>query len=125
MSDVRLWSYYADGHKGIAIELEIREDEEHLHKVEYKDQLLETGVGLLTRGSDILKTKTKHWEHEQEYRIITENTFYSVDGAIKAVYIGIRTSQADKELLTKILPSDIPVVETKLEAKSVTIKPIR
>ena len=124
MSDVRLWSYYADGHKGIAIELEISEDEEKLHKVQYNDQVKETPVSLLTRGSDILKTKTRHWEHEQEYRIITEDTFYSVEGAIKAVYTGLRTSQADKELLEKILPPDVPIIHTELEAETVTITPI-
>jgi len=124
MEDVRLWSHYAEGHAGVAIELEIDEAENNLYKVKYLEELPERSVSLLTiLEKSLLTNKTTHWSHEDEYRIITDNTFFSVKGRVTAVYSGIRTCREDKELLRKILPKEIPLIETELKADTVTIKP--
>lgn len=126
MEDVRLWSHYAEGHTGVAIELEIDETEGNLHKVKYLEELPEKSVSLLTiLEKSLLTNKTTHWSHENEYRIITDTSFFSVKGCITAVYSGIRTCSEDKELLSQVLPKEIPLIETELKADTITIKPKR
>ena len=58
--DVRLWSYYAEGHKGIAIEFEIPENLYVFYPVSYFPELKEVSVKPLTDDiiKRILSTKT-------------------------------------------------------------------
>ena len=79
--DVRLWSYYADGHKGIVFEIDFSGLETKLHEVHYSDKLpwgvSPQEVSILLRGwtkpHDVLSRKTNHWKFESEYRIIDES----------------------------------------------------
>ena len=61
-----MWGYYANGFKGIAIEIEV--DESIVKKVKYEDEVPET-----RDVEEILTTKLKYWKHEAEYRFITED----------------------------------------------------
>ena len=76
-----------------------------------------------TKAIDILSFKTNHWEYESEYRIITEEEYYSVSGMITSIYLGIRARDDLKELVVRITPEKIPVHDTKIDQSSVTIKP--
>ena len=101
LNDVRLWSHYADGHTGIAIEIDIDESDSALHKVEYVDTLKEFSASILggPRSEEVLKLKTTHWSYEHEYRIISSDDFYSVDGRITGIYLGLRTSELLRQAL--------------------------
>jgi len=107
LNDVRLWSLYADGHKGIAIAIDFSGIGSNLHKVKYSKELPEFGNTLL--GSpmppEVLSCKTNHWEYEAEYRIIQDKDYYPVSGRIKSIYMGQRISYPDRELLKKITPA--------------------
>lgn len=77
-----MWGYYANGFKGIAIEIEV--DESKVKKVKYEDKVPETAD-----VEEILTTKLKYWEHEAEYRFITKDNEdkYKI-GKITKVYFG-------------------------------------
>jgi hypothetical protein len=124
MTDVRMWSLYASGHKGCAIEIDF-ELGENLFSVNYdkglqhfKDKLSEK-----TRAIDILTFKTNHWEYEKEYRIITSKEYCSVVAKITGVYLGVRISDDHKKLILEHVKKGTPVYLTKLNQKTVEIQP--
>jgi len=124
-TDVRMWSHYANGHKGIAIEIDFDEADEQLHEVEYVNQLKEHSGATLLGGpgsTEILRVKSHHWDYEKEYRIISKEEYYSVNKKIKGVYFGLRTPQLMQEMLLKSFGGTIPVYTTKLNAKTIKIE---
>jgi hypothetical protein len=125
LSDVRLWSYYADGHKGVAIEIDFTEFEDDVREIRYCKKLEEHEVGTLLTGCsnpiDILSSKTFHWEYEKEYRIVQEQEKYGIAGRITGIYIGIKGNES-YELLKKVVPRNIPLINTRLNPVTLTIE---
>ena len=124
MNDVRLWSHYANGHRGIAIEIEL-EDVAPLHQVSYREKLAEFSGGFLSKQPttiELLTMKTKHWEYEKEYRLITGSEFYDVRGRIKGVFLGLRISEVMQRLMLRSTPAHVPVFATKLNTRAVTVE---
>jgi hypothetical protein len=123
-TDVRLWSHYAEGHTGIAIEIDIDESDSQLHKVEYVEQLKEFGHTVQTgpESTEVLRIKSYHWDYEKEYRIISREEYYSVSGKITGVYLGLRTSLLMQEVILRSLKNVIPIYTTKLNEKTIEIE---
>ena len=124
INDVRLWSHYASGHTGIAIEIDFTNSKDQPYKIEYADKLKEFTYSLMTAPDtiDILKFKSKHWEHEKEYRIITKDEFFSVSGMITGIYLGLRASELLTNMLLRIVPNEIPIYSTKLNNSTIDIE---
>ncbi len=126
LNDVRLWSNYADGHRGVAIEIDFSGIENQACKVEYVTQLKEFGGATLLGGpesKDVLKLKTHHWAYEEEYRIISGQEYFPVHERVSAVYCGLRTTELHKQLLCRVVFPHIPVFSTRLNEKKVTVEP--
>ena len=136
LNDVRLWSYYADGHKGIVYEIDFSELETKngskiIHPVKYSEKLPWSSTTLLGQLSpqEVLSRKTNHWVFESEYRIIDEidhledGKYFNIKGRIKAVYLGTRTSDPHRKLLTKIVRGKIPIWTTRLNEKTIKVEP--
>lgn len=73
--DLLMWSHYSKGHTGVCLKFDLLEDLDFftfIQKVNYSndypkiDYLKDSKNAL----SKILGTKSKHWEYEQEYRVI-------------------------------------------------------
>jgi hypothetical protein len=130
LNDVRLWSYYADGHKGIVFEIDFSGLETNIHEVKYDKKLPTCGRRsiLLMEPHDLFSHKTEHWEFESEYRIIHESKYleegkyFDIKGRIKAIYLGTRTNDVHRKLLNKIVPSEIPIYTTKINEKTVEVE---
>jgi hypothetical protein len=122
-SDARLWSYYADNHKGIAIEIDFTGIEGDVSKVKYFPNLPEGGTTLLAGSSakEILSYKTTHWQYEEEYRIIYKDKYFPILKRIIAIYLGPRISESHIELLMKVCPKGVTIFRTKLNHQEVTI----
>ena len=103
--NLAMWGYYANGFKGIAIEIEV--DESIVKKVKYQDEVAET-----ENVEEILTTKLKYWKHEAEYRFITENNEDKCEiGKITKIYFG-----SPYENLTnsnEIIPKSKQILEYK------------
>lgn len=123
LNDVRLWTYYADAHQGIAVKIDFLK-ESQVEKVNYSKKLLniEDASKDFESSKKILLNKTEHWEHEEEYRIIQEDEYYPIKDKIKAIYIGTRISDIYKKLLIKIVDSRIPIYSTKINPAKVEIE---
>lgn len=119
-ADVRLWSYYANGHKGISIEVDIPDADivrqgqkidvacnKKIFEVEYKKSLAEvihkTDSPVVEQQSLIaLRTKLSLWEHEGEVRIIQEGDYYLVPKKIERVYCGYNVSDEEGGMLRQM-----------------------
>src|SRR3989344_8601879 len=79
-----LWGYYANGFRGIAIEVECEDTK--VRKINYKENIKSINN---TSIDEILTTKLDPWKKEEEYRFLVEsdNNFHKI-GKIKAVYFG-------------------------------------
>ena len=136
LNDVRLWSYYADGHKGVVFEINLSGLETKLHEVHYSENLpwgvspQEVSILLSgwTKPHDVLSRKTNHWKFESEYRIIDESKyleegkFFGIKDRIKAIYLGTRTSDSHRKLLNKIVPSKILIYTTKINKETIKVE---
>ncbi len=125
-SDILLWSHYADGHKGIAIEFNVSGLEAAIHPVKYVNVLpLYSGTLLgMPTPQELLTYKTKHWEYESEYRVICEERFFDVARRIGRVLLGSRISKLHVEFLHKVCSPQISLVHTKIDTKSLKVKEI-
>jgi len=124
LNDVRLWSHYADSHRGIAIEIDFSETQKDLYKVEYAKELPEYGSTILTEPAitEVLSRKTFHWKHEKEYRIIQAETYYPIIGKIKSIYTGHRITEMNSMLLKKVVPNHVPIIPTEINPEKVIIQ---
>lgn len=123
-SEVRLWSHYADGHKGIVFEIDFSGLESKIHKVNYYEELPSFGFSILTQPHphEVLSCKTKHWEYEAEYRIFHESEFFDISNRIKGIYLGTRISATHYGLVTKVVPNKIPIYTTKINKRKILVE---
>ena len=145
LNDVRLWSYYADGHRGVVFGIDFSGLETKIHEIQYFGKLSfgRTFLGqTLLRGlspyeklmgrSDSyyeLTQKTNHWQFESEHRIIDEiehleeGKHFDIKGRIKTIYLGTRISTTNRDLLTKMAKGKIPIYSTKLNEEKIIVEP--
>jgi hypothetical protein len=104
-----MWGYYANGYKGIAIEIAVPKPENdivqlypefsgpieyssHMRKIKYdaaSTVCLNNPCNIGEQIIEILSHKNKIWKHEKEWRFITSETDkQQTIGKIKAVYFG-------------------------------------
>jgi hypothetical protein len=137
LNDVRLWSYYADGHKGIVFEIDFSGLETKLYEVYYSAKLPRgvspQEISILLKGwtkpQDVLSRKTNHWAFESEYRIIDESKdleeskYFGIKDRIKTIYSGTRTSDKYRELLKILVQGKIPIWTTKINNEKIIVEP--
>ena len=123
-SEILLWSHYAEGNKGISIEIDFSGLEEMVHEVKYSDELPQYGYSLLGMPTpeELLTHKTKHWKYENEYRLFSEDSFFDITGRIKRILLGSRISRFHVQLLKKICSSEISLIHTEIDTKLLKVK---
>jgi len=145
-----LWTKYADHHQGIALELEAKRELDSALlaavEVEYtedppalatEEEWIAACIGLapLPTGSEVWRrqvfTKSKDWEHENEWRVITkkrsdETLAYAncefLPSELTAVYFGCNISDQDKAEMCSLLQGDLSHVRL-FQAKQNPQKP--
>lgn len=128
MSNPLMWAHYADGFRGICIELEIDESKLDLREITYSpftpipsdepawDYEEGEDVAMSTKEWAIvaLNGKYEDWEYEEEWRIFSEEKYIDQGCRVTAVYFGTRTSSIYKNILRKIIPEGVLLIETKV-----------
>ncbi|TVZ37829.1 Protein of unknown function (DUF2971) [Alteromonadaceae bacterium 2753L.S.0a.02] len=124
ISDVRLWSYYGDGHTGIAIEIEVDDNEPDLHPVSYSEKLPLIDLDAIANSdiSALLRKKTLHWQHEQEYRVITDRKYFCIKEKIRTIYLGSRVKSFHADILKKAVGNTTAIYHTKINPHSVEVE---
>ncbi|NQT32037.1 MAG: hypothetical protein HQ594_00005 [Candidatus Omnitrophica bacterium] len=84
-----MWGYYANGFKGIAIEVEVCEDK--VEKMKYGEKVpgINDSKPIIEEIKKILKFKTRPWRHEAEFRFLSyEGKEEEEIGEITKVHFG-------------------------------------
>ncbi len=121
ISNILMWSHYADSHKGMCIEYhfsdEFIKNSEHLirfRRVKYPIEMPKLDFDKGSIDTDLgLLTKTHCWKYENEVRLISYidkgQEFYSINldkaSYIKAIYFGKCCNSEDIELIKSIVSS--------------------
>jgi hypothetical protein len=63
----------------------------------------------------VLTKKTRHWEYEQEFRVLQRDVFFDVSGRVRAIHLGTRFDPSNIALLKKVVPGHIEIFTTKLD----------
>jgi len=123
LGDLRLWSHYADGHRGIAIEVDFPEvgQEPIPKKVEYVNSMRRF-VDYKPNANEILCTKTNHWNYEKEYRLIHDDEYFNIENLTTKAFLGTRINEIDLDLLKGLVPPEIELVPTLLDSKRMCVK---
>lgn len=123
--DVRMWSLYANSHSGVAIEIDAADLDPTPVKVKYGHCLpvgTMTILGGATAAADVLSCKSMHWEYENEYRVITDKAYVSVEGRITRVLFGTRAKDDLIELMDKVMDPSIGMARMRLVHSAVEIE---
>jgi len=121
-----LWSHYADGHKGVAVEVDIPEDHPALCKVTYSPFSSVFTEKLQTKEDmrHLFNGKGDEWEYEREYRIICEQQFFNLDTPIRRVLVGPMVPEERVAVLRAAIPKHIELVHMELDRVQGTLRVI-
>jgi hypothetical protein len=122
------WAHYADNHRGICLEYDIPDDVHRtsffpikysesqpvLEKVErFPEGDPNVGALSLKIQDAVFLTKSEDWKYEEEWRMlrITERPLekgekHAIPGKLSAVYFGLRTNEAAKKIIYRLVPSE-------------------
>ncbi|RWP54344.1 DUF2971 domain-containing protein [Mesorhizobium sp.] len=116
-----MWSHYAGGHSGVAIEVEPIGLEHLMFPVAYSDEIPRVSpialvdVEAAMKGSlfnVLFLRKAKCWEYEREYRIMRTISHSHADsfkrGSIKRVVIGCAMPQESRHRLLQWMKANTP-----------------
>ncbi|WP_321517467.1 DUF2971 domain-containing protein [uncultured Bacteroides sp.] len=113
LHNILLWSHYADGHKGVAIGLELKpKDTAYPLKYDSTNLSVEQYRKSITAMKN-LKNKHKDWKYEREVRVFTQRKKF-VGIKIKIIVLGVKIEKEDKDTLKKLITNidkDIIVVD--------------
>lgn len=98
-----LWAHYADGFHGLAIEVELPDNDPDVRPVRYRgvfDMLNIAEVSVPDHTARrILFSKYDEWEYEDEIRILHTEPFYEIPGGVRRVIVGHRMKPALSDTL--------------------------
>ena len=110
-SNMLMWSYYAEGHKGFVVGVEICDQNVEIERVKYVDKLrIDKSDDNFAKSA--LTKKLQLWKHEKECRVLKRNNDF-VKVEIKELLFGIHADQRKKELLEKIARKFCPQISIR------------
>lgn len=93
-----LWAHYAGGFDGVAIEVELPDNNPNIKEVEPRGVFayidMENFNSEEEAARTILFSKYHEWEYEQEVRILNTSEWYELDSPVKRVIAGSRMNEA-------------------------------
>lgn len=112
-NDLRMWAYYGGNLKGFSIEISY-DKSSPFQKVSYKERL-PTANEVRQNEKEYLKRKLKIWEHEEEYRTITDQEFINISESITSILVGPKIVTKNLDLLKRLVNDKYPIVETEVD----------
>jgi len=118
-----LWSHYADGHKGAAIEVDIPDNYPDLTEVTYSPFSSVFSEKEQTREDmrHLFNGKGEEWAYEEEYRIITDREYFDLPSKPSRLLLGPMVPPNQAALLRKALSEHIDIVEMALDQRQGTL----
>ena len=89
-----MWAHYADGFSGLAIEVDLPDDDPRVRSVEYRGVFAFLNMDQVVDEDDaarrILFSKYQEWSYEKEIRIITPDEYYFLSQPVRRIIVGPR-----------------------------------
>ena len=89
-----LWSHYASGFSGFAIEVELPDDDDKIVEVEYGGVFAYISHDVTDGPSElakrVLRNKTREWSYEKEVRVLNDQPWFKLDEPVSRVIVGHR-----------------------------------
>jgi hypothetical protein len=119
-----LWSHYADGHKGVAVEIDIPESHKDLLKVTYSpfSSVFTDKLQTLEDMRHLFNGKGEEWAYEKEYRLVVPRKFFRLPKPIVRVLLGPRVSEDQRKVLSAIVPPNVELFQTELDRVQGTLE---
>lgn len=93
-----LWSHYASGFTGMAIEVELPDDSPAVRMVNYRGVFagvrLDGRVNAQEVAEEILGSKYSEWAYEREIRVLHKERFFQLAAPVRHVIAGHRMERA-------------------------------
>lgn len=114
-----MWSHYANGHKGVVIEVDIHASDRNLCKITYSPFSSVFSSKLQTKKDmrHLFNGKSTAWEYEEEYRIITGDKFYHLLNPVSRIFLGPMIDLEKTSLLKCAVPDTVELVPMELDRK--------
>ncbi|EKD0112434.1 DUF2971 domain-containing protein, partial [Escherichia coli] len=104
-----LWAHYAGGFDGCAIEIEIPDNHHSIKQIEYRGVFANLAMPNIYSpdelANQVLSSKYREWEYEQEVRILQTNEWFYLDKPVRRVIAGHRMPSALFEAMNIICNS--------------------
>ena len=115
-SNILLWSHYADGHKGVALEVEIDTEDPTLTQIVYSDfySVFSEDTDVTMNHPHVFNGKTPEWRYEKEWRIITTYEYFTLDTPCSRILLGPLIPMDRRTTLERILPDRVKLIETSI-----------
>ena len=98
-----LWSHYAGGFDGLAIEVDLPDQHPDIRRVEYRGVFAFLDIDSVVDEDEaarrILFSKYQEWNYEQEIRVLSNEPFFELNRPIRRVIAGHRMNPALLETL--------------------------
>ena len=138
INNILMWSHYANGHRGVAFEFERTKFSDRARDISYpKDNTRLTfksylyGKEMEIQHTDIIYTKSPHWEYEQEVRVLgginegPERPIIKITNdngninyfckmkrdTIKSIYFGLEILNKDKDQIIGCINKQQPHIQ--------------
>ena len=108
---------HADGHKGVAIEVDIPNGHADLTEVVYSpfSSVFSEKEQTLEDMRHLFNGKGEEWAYEEEYRIITDRQYFDLPSKPSRLLLGPMVPQQQAALLRKALSDHIEIVSMDLD----------
>lgn len=117
-SNMLMWSYYSEGHRGFVVGGDLSPDSEKAISVEYVKKF-DIDINQNDIARTILCRKHEFWKHEREHRVfVNEGREPFVPFKIREVIFGVEADPEMKKLLGTIAKKFNPGVEVKSLSKA-------
>lgn len=105
-----MWSHYANGHKGVAIGVEIDENSFNVKEIDYLPDLCYFDNVDYLDAITILSSKINLWEYEKEVRAFTQDGSTYINIIIQEIHIGSKMSNQDYSFVQKLIEKVNPEI---------------
>lgn len=110
-ANMLMWSYYAEGHQGFVVGVEINDNDVEIESVDYVESLhIDKNANNLAKS--ILTKKLELWRHEKEHRVFKQHDAF-VSVKVKELIFGVHTDERKKQLLSTIAKKFCPSISIK------------
>lgn len=136
--NILMWAHYADDHNGVCIEFKrdvsnILGQSDSTKKVVYaasypKIKIMDFKNQNPKIFERILRTKSKDWSYEKEWRVIIENgnESHPIPGEIVSIIFGVRAPQRNIDIIKKLTHgSNIKLIQAEMLTNEYGIKTIK